>query len=215
MTCAYTRTEAKIGTMPQIQPMDDSRVIAPTQQALALKIVTEVDLLRLKTIARLHARGLPPDVSWEDLLQEAISRALVGSRRKPEGVTMVAFLAGVMRSLRSEHWRRAMVGAEYTSSTTLLPTTMDSTADNRSDIEPQDPAPDPERALIAVQALDAIERLFCSDETALQIINGLAEGLSAEQIRASVGISKLQYDSTRRRMRRVLLREGLTSCPND
>jgi RNA polymerase sigma-70 factor (ECF subfamily) len=92
---------------------------------------------------------------------------------------------------------------------------MDSTADNRSDIEPQDPAPDPERALIAVQALDAIERLFCNDETALQIINGLAEGLSAEQIRASVGISKLQYDSTRRRMRRVLLREGLTSCPND
>jgi hypothetical protein len=86
----------------------DTRVLRPAQTALALGLVTPADLLRLKTIARLHARGLPPDVGWEDLLQEAVTRALVGSRVQPEGVTIVAFLAGVMRSLRAEHWRRAL-----------------------------------------------------------------------------------------------------------
>jgi hypothetical protein len=49
-------------------------------------------------------------VTWDDLLQEAITRVLVGSRRQPQGVKMVAFLAGIMRSLRAEHWRRARQG---------------------------------------------------------------------------------------------------------
>jgi hypothetical protein len=44
----------------------------------------------------------------------------------------------------------------------------------------------------------------------LQIIAGIGEGLSAEQIRAAIGISQTEYDSARKRMRRVLLREGLT-----
>jgi DNA-directed RNA polymerase specialized sigma24 family protein len=69
--------------------------------------LSEFDLLRLKTIARLYARGLPPDVMWEDLLQEALTRVLTGSRRPPYGVALVAFVAGIMRSLKSEHWRRA------------------------------------------------------------------------------------------------------------
>jgi hypothetical protein len=64
-----------------MQPLVDARVPRPTQMALALKLVTEMDLLRLKTIARLHARGLPPDMGWEDLLQEALTRVLTGARR--------------------------------------------------------------------------------------------------------------------------------------
>ena len=48
------------------------------------------------------------------------------------------------------------------------------------------------------------------DETALRIIDGLAAGLTAEQIRTQLGISRRDYDSARKRMRRCLLREGLT-----
>src|SRR5215469_5167719 len=84
----------------------------PAAQALALKLVTEMDLLRLKAVARLYARGLPPEVGWTDLLQEAFARVLDGSRKCPEGLPMLAFLAGVMRSIRTEHCRRARrVGA--------------------------------------------------------------------------------------------------------
>ena len=45
---------------------------------------------------------------------------------------------------------------------------------------------------------------------ALLIIAGLGDGLSAEQIRTAAAISKLDYDSARKRMRRSLIREGLT-----
>jgi DNA-directed RNA polymerase specialized sigma24 family protein len=172
-----------------MQPLADIRVIRPTEAALALKLVTDMDLLRLKTIARLHARGLPPDVAWDDLLQEAITRVLTGRRRKPDAVAMVAFLAGVMRSLRSEHWRRVRGGGA---------------------VVRQELAPDPERALIAAQELEAIGRLFADDLVVLRIITGLAEGLSPEEIRLAFGLSTTDYDSARRRMRRCLLREGLT-----
>jgi hypothetical protein len=36
----------------------------PAAQALERKLVTLTDLVRLKVIARLHARGLPPDTDW-------------------------------------------------------------------------------------------------------------------------------------------------------
>lgn len=63
----------------------------PAAQALALNLVTAMDLLRLKSVARLYGRGLPPEVSWADLLQEALARVLDGSRKCPEGLPMVPF----------------------------------------------------------------------------------------------------------------------------
>jgi DNA-directed RNA polymerase specialized sigma24 family protein len=195
--------------MPQSQPLVDTRVLRPAETALALDLVSETDLLRLKAIARLHARGLPPDVGWEDLLQEALTRVLVGSRRQPEGVTTVAFLAGVMRSLKSEHWRRVLQESGGRQALRV-----DRAGDDSRDVEVCDPAPGPERSLVARQELTAIERLFADDPMALQIIAGLGEGHTAEQIRAAHGVSKTDYDSARKRMRRTLLREGLT-CAQD
>jgi RNA polymerase sigma-70 factor (ECF subfamily) len=184
-------------------------MLSPADQALALKLVTEMDLLRLKAIARLHARGLPPDVGWDDLLQEAITRVLTGARQIPEGVPVVAFIAGIMRSLRTEHWRRHSRG--FGRERVLL----DHTAGEpeRDIIELRDPAPTPERALAAEQELAAIARLFADDPVALRILACLGEGMSAEQIRVVTGLSKTDYDSARKRMRRALLREGLTCQP--
>jgi DNA-directed RNA polymerase specialized sigma24 family protein len=177
----------------------------PAETALALKIVSKSDLLRLKTIARIHARGLLADAGWADLLQEAFARVLDGSRQQPEGVSLVAFLAGVMRSLKSEHWRRALRESRYAQKFGIP-----QTVGEPDDLELGDPTPDPERLMGALQELAAIDRLFASDRVVLQIINGLAEGLTAEEIRTAMGISKTDYDSARKRMRRTLLREGLT-----
>ena len=44
-----------------IPQLSDHRDITPTQTALALDLITRMDLLRLKSIARLYARGLPPE----------------------------------------------------------------------------------------------------------------------------------------------------------
>jgi DNA-directed RNA polymerase specialized sigma24 family protein len=176
----------------------------PAAQALALNLVTAMDLLRLKSVARLYARGLPPEAGWSDLLQEAFKRVLDGSRRCPDGLPMVPFLAGVMRSIRTEHCRRARRQAAH------LPQML-------ADLDPDgdlatgegDKAPDLERSLMAMDLLTEIYRLFTEDPRSLQVIEGLFEGLSPEQIRAKYDMSKTDYDSTRRRMRRTLLREGL------
>jgi RNA polymerase sigma-70 factor (ECF subfamily) len=187
--------------MHPLQRIDVSCEKTPAEQALALQLVTETDLLRLKVIARLHGRGLPPSLSWSDLLQEAIARILDGSRVRPEGLPMLPFLAGVMRSIKAEHWRRARREARQ------LPKLLADLETGGG--EPFDPSPNVERSLAAIQELTAIYQLFADDLQARQIIAGLAEERSPEEICRSCGMSKTDYDSTRRRMRRVLLREGL------
>jgi DNA-directed RNA polymerase specialized sigma24 family protein len=195
-------------SMHQIPPLVDKRILRPAQTVLALGLVSQMDLLRLKTIARIYCRGLPPEIAWDDMLQEALTRVIAGSRRQPEGVTMVAFVAGILRSLRAEYWRRA--ARESRGGDTLR---IDHESNEALGLVVSDPAPGPERVLNAEQELAAIKQLFADDPTARKIIDGLRDGLSAEQIRHFVGLSKTDYDSTRRRMRRALLRQGLTCEP--
>jgi RNA polymerase sigma factor (sigma-70 family) len=179
----------------------------PASQALARKLVTANDLLRLKVIARLHARGLPPQFSWTDLLQESFARVLGGSRRQPEGLPFVPFLAGVMRSIKTEYWRRARREARQ------LPKLLaELDIDEAHGGEPSTPLPTPERSLMALDELAAIDRLFADDRQALLVIASLAEGRSPEEICKEHQLSKTDYDSTRKRIRRILLREGLRSA---
>jgi RNA polymerase sigma-70 factor (ECF subfamily) len=171
-------------------------------------LVTAADLMRLKVIARLQARGLPPEVGWSDLLQEAFTRVLDGSRRHPDGVPTVAFVAGIMRSLREQYWRTARRGARQARK--LL-----AELEIADTLEPEllDPEPSPERRAIALQEMAALNELFADDEPARQIIAGLYEGATPEEICMARGISKVDYDSTRRRIRRALARAGLRFSP--
>lgn len=199
---------AVINPMPQIPQLKDNRILRPSETALALNLIGRMDLLRLKAIARLHGRGLPPDITWDDLLQEAFTRVLVGSRRKPQDVAMVPFLAGVMRSLRAQHWQRVCHGSAPAA------LRIDQARDLSRETALCDTTSDPEQSLIAQEQLDAIYDLFAGDSVVLRIIAGLAEGRSAAQIRAALKISKTDYDSARKRMRRALIREGLTCTQN-
>ena len=167
----------------------------------ALSNLSEIELVRLQALARVRARALPHAISWSDLLHEALVRALDGSRQWPTGVPLLVFLAGVMRSICDEIWRRRRREAE------LIAFGTDTSSEWR---DVASPAADPERVLAAGEAIAAIYRLFANDGTALQIIMGLANGMSAEDIRATHGLTPVEYDSARRRMRRALLRAGLS-----
>ena len=169
--------------VPRVPPQRD---LGP-----ALAALSEEDLLRLRAIARLRARSLPGDMSWSDLLHEAVLRALTGARPWPPGVPLLAFLAGIMRSVCDEQWRRHRRQCD-------LLTPPDSGG-----------ADDPERACAAAEALAALQRLFVSDAAALKVITGLINGMGAEDIRGHYGLTAVEYDTTRRRIRRTLLRHGL------
>lgn len=164
---------------------------APRDMGAALVALPKEDLLRLRAIARLRARSLPGGMSWSDLLHEAVLRALAGTRPWPPDLPLLAFLAGVMRSLCDEQWRRHQ-------RQNALPVPDDAGGAN-----------DPERAYAAVEALAAIHRLFASDEAATKVITGLIGGMGAEDIRRHYVLNAVEYDTARRRIRRTMLRHGL------
>src|SRR5256885_12080466 len=137
--------------------------------AVAIRALSDHDMLRLQALARLWTRGMPGSLGWPDVMQEAIARALDGSRQWPPGVPVLAFLSGVMRSICDDHWRFEVREA-------------------RVIVRGADPAElwaedvgsaDPERVVAAAQALADIHRLFAGDNAALKIIAGLADGLTA------------------------------------
>jgi DNA-directed RNA polymerase specialized sigma24 family protein len=165
--------------------------------ARAIHALTAADLVRLKALARLWTRGLPEVLGWSDVLHEAIARALDGSRKWPPGVPILAFLSSIMRSICDDQWRRTRREGRLLAHD-----------DDLGESEAQ-PAADPERALAAAQALAAVNDLFCADPAALKVIAGLADGLTPAEICRLYGMSERDYDTTRRRMRRALLRRGL------
>ena len=166
--------------------------------AAALVALSSADLLRLSALARLWTRGMPETLSWADVLQEAVARALDGSRKWPLGVPILAFLSGVMRSICDDHWRHEAREARVIVRSTEA-------ADARAD-EVGTSHPDPERVVAAAQALSDVYDLFAGDNAALKIITGLADGLTAAEICEVYGLSEREYDTTRKRMRRALLR---------
>ena len=167
--------------------------------AHAIQALSEADLVRLAALARLWSRGLPDGIGWTDVLNEAVVRVLDGSRAWPPGVPLLAFLSGVMRSICDDHWRRARREAlrRHGDLADLGASLADGSAD-------------PERMLAAAQALAQINQLFAGDQPALQIIAGLSEGLTASEICRRYGMEERDYDTARKRMRRALLRCGLS-----
>lgn len=182
----------------------DGRLIVkgdPTAADVARAIhgLSDADLVRLAALARLWVRGLAV-LGWSDVLHEAIARALDGSRNWPPGLPILAFLSGIMRSICVDQWRR-----EQRESLLLVRDGAAADADAAAD----DAARDPERMLAAAQRLTAIHRLFARDAAALKVIAGLAEGLTPDEICRRYAMSERDYDTTRKRMRRALLRRGL------
>jgi DNA-directed RNA polymerase specialized sigma24 family protein len=175
---------------------------SPADMAAAIRSLPNTDLLRLCALARLRARALPQGVTWADLLNEAVLRALDGSRRCPPDVPVVAFLAGIMRSLCNDYWRRS----RQEGSVMLALHSGDGLAPQWSGAAL---VADPERTYAAAQALAAIDRLFAADPLALKIVAGLSGGMSAAEIRRHFCLTEVEYDTIRRRMRRALLRQGM------
>ncbi len=163
--------------------------------AAALCRLSAAELVKLKALARLRAQGLPRGVGWTDLLHEAVARSLEGSRRLPPNVQIVAFLGGVMRSIASEHWRRARTEAGVLAD-----------LDDSSAFAAGDPPKDPERTALAIQALSSIHGLFARDPDVLKVLSGLADELTGEEIRQMYGLSAQAYEAARKRLRRAALR---------
>ena len=168
----------------------------------ALNRLSEADLRRLEQIARLRSLGLS-DLDWRDLLQEAVTRLLDGSRRWPRNISLVVFLRETMRSIVSDYWRRRR------SSVILLESDLLRAEDaEHSDIigNAQDPTRNPEREAAAAETLARVTEIFQDDCEARTVIAGMAYGKSPKEIQEEASMTPRQYATTQRRIRRNLHR---------
>jgi len=119
-------------------------------------------------------------------------RALDGSRRWPEGVPLLTFIAGIMRSLvdgRVDQRRRlvehALAGSE-------IP-----------------PAAPPDMQLHARQCLAAIAQFFAADTDVLTLIAALARQYLGGPNNAAPRLSQKRREAARKRLARAILRGQL------
>lgn len=159
--------------------------------ARALAALTPADLVRLKRLAQLRARLLP-GLEWEELLSEALLRALDGSRRWPESVPLLAFIAGIMRSLVDGrmHERRRLTERALAFTGARV-------------------APPPDMQLHARQCLAAITQFFAGDPDVLALIIALARQHLGSSDDPTPRMSQKRREAARKRLARAILRGQL------
>jgi RNA polymerase sigma-70 factor (ECF subfamily) len=162
-----------------------------------IEALPDAGWLRLHKVARALCRhtGVDPD----DLLQEAFQRALGGSRRCPRHIDVVAFLAGVMRSIASD-WckaRRRRPEVSLTAPTGGVDGVVVRVLDRR---------PDPLESLAGEQEAasmhQAVIELFADDPVPRTLVAGILDGLRGDELRSLASLSETEFASKRRLIRR-------------
>lgn len=169
--------------------------LSTAELAEAIRQLSEADWVRLRKVAQRFAR---PDVSADELIQEAFARGLAGSRRCPRAVSVVRFLAEAMRSIAH--------GEQERSSARSGKGLVDAESLELTEASPVDSSATPEAALLDAegyqQIMSALRELFADDETAWNLIEGLDADLSRSEICELLEIDETTYNSKRRTIRR-------------
>lgn len=163
--------------------------------------LSDADLVRIQSFARYRCFGLPW-IDAEDLLQEAIGRSIEGRRRWPKAVPFVTFLRETIRSIAFEELRHRVEGPIRAYAD--LPND-ESGAMPDAVVNAPDLAPGPERQIAASQALEAFLQAFAEDPAAIAVLLGLANGESPIDICRSANITRTEYQSAQKRIRRLIL----------
>ena len=179
---------------------DEGRAIRqPHEISDALENLDAFGWARLRKVAAVLAAG--GRGKEDELLQETMLRVLDGGRPWPQGVPLVPFLAGVMKSVA--HGERAKVtrsparraASLYDGSGALV-------------IDMADAGPTPEEALTGEQAAGRLKQrvaaAFEGDFHAQILLEGMLEGMEGEALRGLTELDPTAYASKRRLIRRRL-----------
>jgi hypothetical protein len=143
----------------------------------ALRALTDGEKTALAKIARAYARKTPYD--HQDLLQEAICRVLDGKRSWRKGVPATLFLGGVMRSI-AWGWK-------------------DEFLDPETDVGDQGSEA---REVMSRIEVSQIVELFADDPVAQRLVMGMMEGARGEELQELCGLTQIEYESKRKKIRR-------------
>lgn len=183
-------------------PEDPSQRVATEDEVrAALEGLTEGELLRLDTFARMRIRAIGPKRGardHQDLLQEAFTAVLEGRRAwKPEAVGLVNLLAGIIRST-SSHWAELFDPGAAVAESQLRER---ENGPSPLSMAPSG-APDPERELRAKEDLAELQRHFKDNNHVVLLIEGVREGMGGPEIRDKLGMSIQAYEAARKKLLR-------------
>ena len=176
-------------SIPLRSPILFDAVRRPHEIFVAVCDLRPVDWNRLLVFGKRYSYGRGIDA--EDLVQEAIVKALNGERRCPTNVEIIAFLSQTMRSIASNELKKR---PELTS--TSLQTTKGGDFRDLAD-HLVDPAANAEENLLLKEQHDGLLSLFADDQDASTLLGGMLDQLKGEPLREFSGLDKLTYDRKR------------------
>jgi hypothetical protein len=186
---------------PEVSTASEEEVIA------ALDALTDGQLKALKQYARWRIRGLGRASlgrNFEDLLQEAVTATLAGNRHwNKSSCEFTAHLAWAMRSI-SSNWRRKFDEEEAYLESEVVQTTPEGKESNP--VHDAASGPHDGRRVAAARAhVEHIEKLVSDSGRALAslIIDGWREGLSGPEIMETLGISRTEFETELKWLRRT------------
>jgi len=151
------------------------------------------DKIKLHAIEGVYLRGTR--FAPRGLVQEAVCRAILGDRRCPKHVPVMAFLVMTMKSIashdREQRWKTLQVVPRH-GEASVAPS--DCPADELS----------PEEHMIEQQAVDAVKQIddvFQDDPEAQLVIMGWADGLRGRALREATGLDQDALDYAVKRIR--------------
>ncbi len=163
------------------------------QVEIALQGLATVDLLRLDELSRSFIAE-NSIISPEKLLKETLTSILEGKRRWPLDVNFLIFLRNALRSKANGYWEKQK----------KLFFKLQVESDNKEINDPEQVIIFSEHNDLVQKRYDEIWTLFDGHDVIEAILLGREEGLPPLEIQEQFGISKTDYASALRSMRRKL-----------
>lgn len=162
----------------------------------AISALTLAELEKLGNFAEFYARTLAArgaGVSGDDLIQEAIVRTCTGERHWPTSIRFISYLLATVRSI-------ANAAAKKMKDEQL--TTLDPSEDEISDELASKLAPDLGHQARVLAETERIEQWFADDERVRLLIEGLKDGMSGPEIQVWLKLTRTEYETAMKRLRR-------------
>jgi DNA-directed RNA polymerase specialized sigma24 family protein len=177
----------------------DKEHLAPEEVLEKLESMSAEDKIRLRLIERRRRGGT--DFPEGHLYNEAVCLTVLGKRKCPRDISLIAFLVETMRSLASH--RREQLKK-------LKSTTKTGHGGDVSEMQIPTDQHNPEKALIEQEDTDTVTAIYeclTADEEAQLVIMALADGKKGKELRDEIDIDQAAYDYAMRRIRRALAKK--------
>lgn len=195
------------GKAPAVVPLTASAEIASEDEVREHLLELDDDALyRLEVAAARYRRALPKhDV--EELVNEALQRALDGRRKWRRDVAFMAFMLETMRSIASEWLKRNLRDVPDSQ----IGVSSGEDDEGESFLERQSTAEgDPEAAARFRDVADRLERVFGSgDDEVMGVVLGRIEGLSPAETQKEFNMTPKAYAAAQKRLRRAAVAGNL------